>query len=412
MPALVYTGMLMTENRVLHGRHHELFASRSHSSVPPCFGRRLPLAAIGLTCAVRPQGLILLVIAVTALVLKLAFDLRAPDGIRGVRSVTAELRRYLPSAAALLLLVAGYVALKASQGLGSRERARRVRRRCEGGRRPGHRESLGRGSLRGNRLLRGPHPGERADRAVRARRPRLAVDSRRTSLCRGRLFRVRPDRGPSRHLRLALRPPHRGANMCSVAPLLLLALCLWLSKGLPRPAADDRRSRRAGCAAPGPGPAEPAQRRNPLRHLRPHPIASALDLDRRRNGHSRAAHALGRHRSRPGLRAPAAPDRDRRAALVRRCFSRTGSLVGLRLHSRRLASDACADADVRAELDRRANRHRRRGRDPVRSDGGALWRGAAPVADGVLEPERRDGLQPQLSWTRLLRARTRRPSTR
>jgi hypothetical protein len=117
MPQLLYTGMLMSENAFFPAVVTSCFLIALTLERPTLLHQGLALAAIGATFAVRPQGIVLLGIYAVALVLKLAFDLRAPGGPRSVRYVLAELRRLLPTALTLLLLAAGYVALKASQGL-------------------------------------------------------------------------------------------------------------------------------------------------------------------------------------------------------------------------------------------------------------------------------------------------------
>jgi hypothetical protein len=118
MPSLLYTGMLMTENAFFTAFVSACFAIGVTLERPTLLRQALVFGAIGVVCAVRPQGLVLLPIYATALALKLAFDLRAPGGLRGTRYVLGELRRFLPSAVAIALLGAGYVVVKAIQGAG------------------------------------------------------------------------------------------------------------------------------------------------------------------------------------------------------------------------------------------------------------------------------------------------------
>jgi hypothetical protein len=118
MPSLLYTGMLMTENAFFTAFISACFAIAVTLERPTLLKQALVLAVIGLTCAVRPQALVLLPIYATALALKLALDLRAPGGSRGTRYVLAELRRYLPTAVALAVVGGGYVVVKAIQGAG------------------------------------------------------------------------------------------------------------------------------------------------------------------------------------------------------------------------------------------------------------------------------------------------------
>ncbi|HET8653179.1 MAG TPA: hypothetical protein VFM13_11485 [Gaiellaceae bacterium] len=118
MPGMTYTGMLMTENAFFTAVVTACFAIALTLERPTLFHQALALGAIGLACAVRPQALVLLAIYVAALALKLGFDLRTPDGPRGIRYVLAELRRFLPSGLALALLMVGYVVDKSVRGDG------------------------------------------------------------------------------------------------------------------------------------------------------------------------------------------------------------------------------------------------------------------------------------------------------
>jgi hypothetical protein len=118
MPSFTYTGMLMTENAFLPAVVTACFAIALTLERPTLRRQALALTAIALVCVVRPQGLVLLPIYVTALALKLAFDLRMPGGPRGFRYVKDELARYLPTALTLLLLGGSYVLVKRLQGAG------------------------------------------------------------------------------------------------------------------------------------------------------------------------------------------------------------------------------------------------------------------------------------------------------
>jgi hypothetical protein len=118
MPSLTYTGMLMTENAFFTAVVSACFAIALTLERPTLLRQGLVLGAIALTCAVRPQGLVLLPIYALALMLKLAFDMRTEDGPRGLRYVRDELIRFLPTGLTLLLLGGGYVAVKTLQGAG------------------------------------------------------------------------------------------------------------------------------------------------------------------------------------------------------------------------------------------------------------------------------------------------------
>jgi hypothetical protein len=118
MPSLTYTGMLMTENAFFPAFVTACFVIALTLERPALLRQLLALAAIGVTVAVRPQALVLVLIYVTAVALKLALDLRAPDGPRGWRHARDQLLLYWPTALAGVLLGGGYVVYKALQGAG------------------------------------------------------------------------------------------------------------------------------------------------------------------------------------------------------------------------------------------------------------------------------------------------------
>jgi hypothetical protein len=118
MPAQIYSGMLMTENAFFVSVVTSLFLMAMTLERPTLLRQGLVLMAIGVAYFVRVQAIVLLPVYVVALALKLVLDLRAPEGPRGLRPVLRELRRYLPSAVAVLLAAVAYAAIKARQGLG------------------------------------------------------------------------------------------------------------------------------------------------------------------------------------------------------------------------------------------------------------------------------------------------------
>lgn len=116
MPSFAYTGALMTENAFAPALVVALFAIALTLERPSLARQLLAVAAIGVACAARLQGLVLLAVFPTALVLKLSFDLRAEDAAGRRRLAVGELRQYLPSAVILAGLGTGYVAVKSLQG--------------------------------------------------------------------------------------------------------------------------------------------------------------------------------------------------------------------------------------------------------------------------------------------------------
>ena len=118
MPALSYTGMLMTENAFFLAFVTACYAIALALERPTLLHQGLAIGAIALTCAVRFQGLVLIAVYLAALALKLAFDLRASNGLRGPQQAGRELARFWPTAMTGLVGGAVYVAYKAAQGTG------------------------------------------------------------------------------------------------------------------------------------------------------------------------------------------------------------------------------------------------------------------------------------------------------
>jgi hypothetical protein len=236
MPALTYTGMLMTENAFFPAVVLSCFAMAAALERPTLLHQALALGAIAFACTVRFQALALLAVYATALALKLVLDLRAPDGGRGFRYVGRELRRFWPTGLVLLVGVFGYVALKARQGasletgLGSYGGAVRldyydlsnvfdyvVDHFAE--------LTFAVGLIPVSALILLVGLAVRRGASDAAERAFLAVAASAFVLI---VIEVGAFAS-----RFALRIEER--NMFSVAPLLFLALCLWLAKGMPRP---------------------------------------------------------------------------------------------------------------------------------------------------------------------------------
>jgi hypothetical protein len=116
MPALLYSGMLMTENAFLPTFVLAAWAIAVALERPTLLAQLAALAAVGLVCVFRVQGIVLLLVLPTAALLKLALDLRADRSMRGWQPVLSELRRFWPTATTLAVAVIGYVAYKAAHG--------------------------------------------------------------------------------------------------------------------------------------------------------------------------------------------------------------------------------------------------------------------------------------------------------
>jgi Dolichyl-phosphate-mannose-protein mannosyltransferase len=232
MPSFLYTGTLMTENAALPAFVLAFFALASALERPSILNQLLVLAAIGLAAAVRVQGVALAGVLLVALALFAVLEGRAAGKVFSV----ADVRRFWPALLSLLALGGGYLAYKTAQGesiesgLGAYEPAGAADYQL--------RETarwvvwhLGELSFSVGLVpvcallvlvwlgLRGGNDLTRAERAF------LAV-----TLASIAVIGVQVALFASR---FSLRIEER--NLFYVAPLLLLALVVWLARGLPRP---------------------------------------------------------------------------------------------------------------------------------------------------------------------------------
>ena len=235
LPAFLYTGTLMTENAALPAFLLAAFAVALALEGPTPWRQLLALLAIGLACSVRLQALVLLLIFASAIFLKVALDLRLrPPNTSRLWAAVTGLAAFWPSAA----VVAGALVLYAVQavvrgrsladGLGSyQDVARSGYSAGEALRWVGYHFAelpLSVGIVPASALVvllvlafRGSaEPAERAFLAV-------AAASTFWLVVQAGVFASR----------FSLRVEER--NMLYAAPLLLLALVVWLARGLPRP---------------------------------------------------------------------------------------------------------------------------------------------------------------------------------
>ena len=116
MPALLYSGMLMTENAFLPTFVLAAWAIAVALERPTLFAQLAALAAVGLVCVFRIQGIVLLLVLPTALVLKFALDVRSDESLRRLRPAVKALGRFWPTAVVLGIGFVGYIAYKVSHG--------------------------------------------------------------------------------------------------------------------------------------------------------------------------------------------------------------------------------------------------------------------------------------------------------
>ena len=112
MPAFIYTGELMTENAFFPAFLLACFTIAVALERPTLLHQLTALAAVGLTVAVRTQGLVVAALLVAATLVKLLLDAR----VEGRRALLTGLRAYAPMVLALAGLAILYVAYKAARG--------------------------------------------------------------------------------------------------------------------------------------------------------------------------------------------------------------------------------------------------------------------------------------------------------
>jgi hypothetical protein len=117
LPSFFYTGELMTESAFLPAFVTAVFTIAFALERPTLFRQVLVLVALLVTVAVRFQGLVLLAVLPTALLLKLLFDLLAREHETVGQIVQRVLLPFWPTAAAAVVVGAAYAAYKHHQGL-------------------------------------------------------------------------------------------------------------------------------------------------------------------------------------------------------------------------------------------------------------------------------------------------------
>jgi hypothetical protein len=116
MPSLIYSGMLMTENAFLPAFVLAAFAMASALERPTLWRQLFAFGTILLATAIRYQGLVLLLVLPTAILLKVLLELRAEFHPRRLRFLGSELRRYWISAALLAGAAGLYVVFELARG--------------------------------------------------------------------------------------------------------------------------------------------------------------------------------------------------------------------------------------------------------------------------------------------------------
>jgi hypothetical protein len=236
IPSFIYTGEILTDNAYVTAVVAALFALSLALERPTLARQLVALAFIGLAVAVRVQGIVFALIIPSAIALKLLLDLRAAEPRTRRSLLRTELRRYWPLLTAIVVVGVAYLGYKAargtplSTGLGAYQAVAQVHYSVR---------EVARWTvyhfaeltfsvavipvsalvvLFGLAMKRAtaPNPAERAFLAV-------AVASVVWTVVEVGAFASR----------FSLRIEER--NMFNVAPILLLALVVWLGRGLPRP---------------------------------------------------------------------------------------------------------------------------------------------------------------------------------
>lgn len=113
LPAFFYSGILMTEAAFLPAFVLACFAIASMLERPTIVLQLATFAAVALAAAIRVQGIVLVLVIPTALLFKVGLDYRG--GVTSER-ILAELRRVWPTVVLLVVGAALYVAYKQVQG--------------------------------------------------------------------------------------------------------------------------------------------------------------------------------------------------------------------------------------------------------------------------------------------------------
>jgi hypothetical protein len=123
MPMVLISGLIMTESAFLPAFLLAAYAIALLLENPTLRRQGFVLATIALATAIRPQGVVLLAILPTALLLVVLFELRTAQRAARMRFVVDRLRPFWPTAAVVGGLAVAYVAFKAAGrgGLGAYE---------------------------------------------------------------------------------------------------------------------------------------------------------------------------------------------------------------------------------------------------------------------------------------------------
>ncbi len=117
LPAFVYTDSLMTENVFFPALVLALYALALALERPTLLVQLFLLATFALAVAVRVQAIVLVPVFLSALLLKILFDLRSAGSPIGLRPFASALRPFVLSLGLILAAAVAYAILKASQGL-------------------------------------------------------------------------------------------------------------------------------------------------------------------------------------------------------------------------------------------------------------------------------------------------------
>jgi hypothetical protein len=118
MPSFIYTGMLMTENAFLPAFVLAGFAFALALERPTLWCQLFAFGTILLATVVRYQGLVLLAVLPTAILLKALLELRAESRSGPMRFLASEVRRYWISAGLIIGAACVYIVFEVARGRG------------------------------------------------------------------------------------------------------------------------------------------------------------------------------------------------------------------------------------------------------------------------------------------------------